>query len=78
MHFVYCVFCLQGYLTTTNLKGKDWAKTRLFASFDEERVFSRPTYRGAYVGSSHCVIPGNVILVEFDHDYFGGCQFSPG
>ena len=40
----YCLD-LQGYVTTTNLACKDRASRSLFATLDEERVFSRPTYR---------------------------------
>jgi len=46
-HFdCYCLLCLTGYVTTTNLRARDWASQRLFTAFDEERVFAQPTYRG--------------------------------
>jgi len=41
-----CPICSLGFVKTTNLKGKDWALKRLFAAFDEERIFALPTYKG--------------------------------
>lgn len=36
---------LQGYVTTTNMAGKDWASRSLFSKVNEAKVFSIPTYK---------------------------------
>jgi len=77
-----CLFFLPGYVTTTNLSAKDWASRRLFATFDEERVFARPTYRGirkniavfssAHIHYAHTAI--SVAAFQFHLNYhFAAC-----
>ena len=51
---LFNIFVL-GYVTSTHNMNRDWARYPLFTHFDEEKIFTRDTYKGRCKCTHLCV-----------------------